>query len=141
MARPPKPSPHDRALFEQAMALVRPQEPALRTGAMFGCPAAFLGRRLAFCVYRDRIGAKLPPEEARRLRATGLAEAFTPYGRTGMRGWVSLSGQEAGLAAILALAVGEAGARRQEHRAKRVARKASAAAGPGSGPGRGDPDA
>lgn len=108
MARPPKPSPHDRALFGRTMAAMLPLEPELRTGAMFGCPAAFLGRRLAFCVYRDRIGAKLPPAEARRLRAEGLAEAFTPYGKTGMQGWVSLSGEVQGLTPILALAVREA---------------------------------
>ena len=111
MTRAPRPSPHDRALFERAMALARPMEPALRTGAMFGCPAAFLGRRMAFCVYRDGLGLKLAEETAARLRAEGMGEAFAPYGKTDMRGWITWRGDEAALPPVLALAIAEARAR------------------------------
>ena len=58
---------HDRALFDALVAHMRVTEPELRIGSMFGCPAAFLGRRLAFCVFGAAVGVKVPAVEAARL--------------------------------------------------------------------------
>ena len=99
---------HDRTLLDALVAHMRAVEPEIRTGAMFGCPAAFVGRRLAFCVYGQGIGAKLPQAEAARLIASGEATAFRPFGRPAMKEWVELRaepGEALRMAPILALAV------------------------------------
>jgi hypothetical protein len=101
-------SRHDRMLFEILMSHQRELDPDLRAGAMFGCPAAFAGCSLAFCVYRDTVGAKLPEDEAARLVADGQAAWFRPYDRMAMVGWVDLRtshAEAARLTPILASAV------------------------------------
>jgi hypothetical protein len=83
-------------------------EPGIKVGAMFGCPAAFVGRRMAFCVHGQGIGAKLPQADAARLIASGEATAFRPFGRPPMEERVEppAGPDEAPRAApILALAV------------------------------------
>lgn len=88
---PPERKPvHDRKLFDEIVSRLRVAEPVLRPGAMFGCPAAFIGKRLAFCVYGTGIGARLPPAEAARLIASGEATAFRPFGRPAMKEWIEL---------------------------------------------------
>jgi hypothetical protein len=77
-------------LFETLIDHVRMVDPALRTGAMFGCPAAYVGRRMAFCVYGDAVGAKLPQADAARLIEAGTAESFRPYGKPAMKEWIAL---------------------------------------------------
>jgi hypothetical protein len=57
---------------------------------MFGCPAAFVGSHLAFCVYGSGIGIKLPADKAAHLVENGRAFAFQPYGRSAMREWVEV---------------------------------------------------
>ena len=67
-----------------------------------------MGRRLAFCVYGQGIGAKLPQAEAARLIASGEATAFRPFGGPAMKEWVELRaepGEALRMAPILALAV------------------------------------
>jgi hypothetical protein len=81
---------HDRALFDALVAHMRVIEPELRIGSMFGCPAAFLGRRLAFCVFGAAIGIKVPAAEAARLIESGTATAFRRYGRPPMREWIEV---------------------------------------------------
>lgn len=81
---------HDRALFDALVAHMRVTEPELRIGSMFGCPAAFLGRRLAFCVFGAAVGVKVPAVEAARLIESGTATAFRPYGRPPMREWIEV---------------------------------------------------
>ncbi len=76
---------HDRTLFDALVARMRPIEPAMRVGTMFGSPAVYLGRRMAFCVFGAEIGVKLPEAEAARLIASGSASAFRPYGRAPMK--------------------------------------------------------
>lgn len=80
---------HDGALFDTLVAHMRMTEPELRIGSMFGCPAAFLGRRLAFCVFGAAIGVKVPAIEAAWLIESGTATAFRPYGRPPMREWIA----------------------------------------------------
>lgn len=81
---------HDRGLFDVAFAQVRDADPLVREGAMFGCPAAFVGAHMAFCVYGSGIGIKLPAERAATLVHAGRAFAFQPYGRSPMREWVEI---------------------------------------------------
>lgn len=81
---------HDVGLFEAVFACVHDKDPSVREGAMFGCPAAFVGSHLAFCVYGSGIGIKLPAERAATLVNTGRAFAFQPYGRSAMREWIEI---------------------------------------------------
>jgi hypothetical protein len=81
---------HDRALFQALVAEIRPTEPEIRTGAMFGCPAVFAGGRMAFCVYRDTVGVRLPAADAASLIAAGEATAFRPYNKPAMKEWVAI---------------------------------------------------
>ena len=81
---------HDRGLFDVAFAHVRDIDPSVHEGAMFGCPAAFVGTHMAFCVYGSGIGIKLPAERAAALVRMGRAFAFQPYGRAAMREWVEI---------------------------------------------------
>jgi hypothetical protein len=81
---------HDRGLFDVAFAQVRDRDPSVHEGAMFGCPAAFVGAHMAFCVYGSGIGIKLPAERAAELVQAGRAFAFQPYGRSPMREWVEI---------------------------------------------------
>lgn len=86
---------HDRALFDGLVAKMRGVEPELRVGVMFGCPAAFVGRRLAFCVFDKGIGAKVPAQDAARLIAEGEATPFRPYGKPAMKEWIELAATSA----------------------------------------------
>ena len=81
---------HDRGLFDVAFAHVRDLDASVHEGSMFGCPAAFVGAHMAFCVYGSGIGIKLPPERAAALVHKGRAFAFQPYGRAPMREWVEI---------------------------------------------------
>jgi hypothetical protein len=81
---------HDRALFDAMVVKMRIAEPGIRVGAMFGCPAVFVGRRMAFCVYGSAIGVKIPQADAARLIASRMAAAFRPYGRPPMKEWIEL---------------------------------------------------
>jgi hypothetical protein len=81
---------HDLGLFDAVFSHVRHLDPAVREGTMFGCPAAFVGSHLAFCVYGSGIGIKLPADKAAHLVEKGDAFAFQPYGRSPMREWVEV---------------------------------------------------
>lgn len=81
---------HDRGLFDVAFAQVRHIDASVHEGAMFGCPAAFVGAHMAFCVYGSGIGIKLPAERAAALVDAGRAFAFQPYGRAPMREWIEI---------------------------------------------------
>ena len=81
---------HDRFLFDAAFNEVRDIDAPVHEGAMFGCPAAFVGRHIAFCVYGSGLGIKLPAERAAALVKSGRAFAFQPYGRSAMNEWVEL---------------------------------------------------
>jgi hypothetical protein len=83
-------SDHDELLFDALLASLGSSALALQRRRMFGCPAAFVGRRLAFCVYGDAIAAKLPQALAQRLLDEGRAEAFRPFGRPPMKQWVQV---------------------------------------------------
>jgi hypothetical protein len=82
--------PPNRPLFDAVVALLRSLEPELRVGSMFGCPAAFVPNRMAFCVYGEVIGVKVPEKEAIRLKGLGKAAAFRRYGRPAMKEWIEL---------------------------------------------------
>ena len=81
---------HDVGLFDAVLACVQRRDPSVHAGAMFGCPAAFVGSHLVFCVYGSGIGIKLPAERAAMLVDAGRAFAFQPYGRSAMREWVEI---------------------------------------------------
>ena len=91
----------DWKLLQRLLAETRPLvEAQIRVGTMFGCAAAFVGRRLAFCVCSGAIGAKLPQAEAARLIASSEATPFRPFGRSPMREWVELRADPHQLASI-----------------------------------------
>jgi hypothetical protein len=97
----PKKTVHDRALFDALVVKMRITEPGIRVGTMFGCPAVFVGRRMAFCVYGSAIGAKIPQAEAARLIASGMAVAFRPYGRPPMKEWIELQATPADVGKVV----------------------------------------
>src|ERR1700761_8095601 len=124
MATPGRP-PHNMALFDILVSHMREREPELRVGAMFGCPAVYIGRRLAFCVYGDVVGAKVPEADATRLIATNEVTAFRPYGRPAMKEWIELKGPVPAMLPILMLAMAHAralGNRGPKPRTRRLAR-------------------
>ncbi len=88
---------HDRKLFDALLDSARGIDPAVRSGSMFGCPAAFHGRKLAACVYSGKIALKVPEELAKATLASGRAEPFTPYGKAKMREWIMLAADSAEL--------------------------------------------
>lgn len=95
------PTTHDRALFETLLAEARLRNPEVRSGAMFGSPALFLGRRMVGCVFGPNIGLKLPAAAVASAIAAGTASAFRPYGKPAMREWLEIPGTS--LSANLAL--------------------------------------
>ena len=54
--------------------------PGMRSGKMFGWPAAYAGRRLFSCAVDDGIIAKLPPDAVPAAIAKG-AKRWAPRGR------------------------------------------------------------
>jgi hypothetical protein len=114
-ARKPSPIPtssakvaRDRMLFDALVAHMRGIEPELRVGAMFGSPAAFMGKRMAFCVFESGVGAKVPEADAARLIASGTATPFRPYGKPAMKEWIELQAGRADvprLVPVLSLAL------------------------------------
>ena len=86
---------HDRKLFDALVAHMRSIEPEIRIGAMFGSPAAFMGRRMAFCAFKSGVGAKVPEAEAALLIASGAATQFRPYGKPAMKEWIELQASRA----------------------------------------------
>ena len=70
---------YHRRLVDEVLAPIRLLEPTVHSGRMCGCPTAFVGWRMAFCVYGPAIGAKVPEGLARRLIDEGRAAAFHPY--------------------------------------------------------------
>jgi hypothetical protein len=58
--------------------------PGLRSGRMFGWPAAYAGRRLFSCAVDDGIVAKLPADAVPAALASG-ATRWTPRGRPAAR--------------------------------------------------------
>ncbi len=108
---------HDRKLFDALVAYMRGIEPELRSGSMFGSPAAFVGKRMAFCVFKSGVGAKVPEADAARLIASGTAKQFRPYGKPAMREWIELQATGADvpkLAPVLSLALRYARSSAQE---------------------------
>jgi len=99
---------HDRRLFEALLDNALKLDPAMRGGSMFGCPAAFYGRKMAACVYGDQIGLKVPEELAVSTLESGRAVPFTPYGKAKMREWIMLAasaGELEKIADLLAAAI------------------------------------
>jgi hypothetical protein len=104
------PLAHDGRFFERLLVRAKALEPELRAGSMFGCPAAFVGRKLAFCVFGAKIGAKVPEAYAGALVASGVVKPFQPYGKKKMREWIALSQtvDDSVLAGVLDAALGYA---------------------------------
>lgn len=99
---------HDRQLFDTLVTHLRSIEPKIRIGSMFGSPAVFMGRRMAFCVFKSGVGAKVPAADAARLIASGAATSFRPYGKPAMKEWIELQASQADvpkLAPVLSLAL------------------------------------
>lgn len=88
---------HDSDLFEAMFALLATLEPEVRRGRMFGCPAAYVGRRMAACVFGAEIGLRVPAGIAGAALGAGRAVPFRPYGRPAMREWLALAGGQAAL--------------------------------------------
>ncbi len=87
-------SSHDTALYAELEALCSNGPIAMRQGNMFGCPALYVGRKMALCVYEDTIGMRVPEAVAIRAKASNRAIPFTPYGKKPMREWIAISAPE-----------------------------------------------
>lgn len=81
---------HNMPLFERLLSLSEALSSEARAGRMFGCPAVFVGRRLAACVYQQEVALRVPAELAEAARSTRRARSFTPYGKHPMREWIAL---------------------------------------------------
>jgi hypothetical protein len=81
---------HDQVLFKELKALALSCAPDLREGRMFGCPAIYVGRKMACCVLGSEVGLRIPAAMADEARDSGRARAFTPYGKRPMREWIAL---------------------------------------------------
>jgi len=93
----------ERALLERLVGILAAEFDDVRAGTMFGWPAAYTGRRLAFCIRASVIGVKLPEAEARRLIAAGEAAPFLPHGKPPMREWVEVPVDPEDLSGVLPL--------------------------------------
>ena len=80
----------DRALLERLVAVLPGGGASVRLGSMFGWPAAYVGKKLAFCVQGTVVGIKVPAEDATRLINAGQALPFRPYGKPPMKEWVEM---------------------------------------------------
>jgi TfoX/Sxy family transcriptional regulator of competence genes len=106
------PERHDADLFAQLALMAESLRPGLRRGAMFGCPALYVGRKMAACVYGARIGLKVPEPLAVTARQAGRARPFQPYGKAAMREWIEIDPEShdlAGLSDLLSAALDFAG--------------------------------
>jgi TfoX/Sxy family transcriptional regulator of competence genes len=81
---------HNAALFTELEALCAQGPIMTRAGKMFGCPALYVGRKMALCVYEDSIGMRVPEAVALEAKAASRAGAFTPYGKKPMREWIAV---------------------------------------------------
>lgn len=88
---------HDMDLFAALRRLAHASAPDLRDGRMFGCPALYVGRKMACCVMGNEVGLRVPASTADEARTTGRARAFTPYGKRPMREWIALDLPPSGL--------------------------------------------
>ena len=82
---------HNAALFTELEALCAHGSITTRAGKMFGCPALYVGRKMALCVYEDSISMRVPEAVALEARAASRASAFTPYGKKPMREWIAVN--------------------------------------------------
>jgi len=81
---------HNAALFTELEASCASGPITIRSGKMFGCPALYVGRKMALCVYEDSIGMRVPEAVALEAKAASRASAFTPYGKKPMREWIAV---------------------------------------------------
>lgn len=86
---------HNAALFTELEALCAEGSIATRAGKMFGCPALYVGRKMALCIYEDSIGMRVPEAVALAAKAAGRASLFTPYGKKPMREWIAVDALDA----------------------------------------------
>jgi len=99
----PGPASHDAELFAALAALAEILRPGVRRGAMFGCPAVYVGKKLAVCVYGAALGLKLPESLALAATTAGRARPFQPYGKPAMREWIEIAPIQRDLAPCLDL--------------------------------------
>lgn len=81
---------HNMSLYIELFGVVCKLSGAVRKGKMFGCPALYVGRKMALCVYEDRIGMRVPENIAVNAKSVDRAIAFTPYGKKPMREWIAI---------------------------------------------------
>ena len=93
-----KPAAHDADLFAALADVAEMLQPGVRSGAMFGCPAIYVGKKLTVCVYGERLGLKVPESLAIEAKAAGRATPFQPYGKPPMREWIEVAPQDGDLA-------------------------------------------
>lgn len=83
-------SVHNMNLYTELVGLVSELSISIREGKMFGCPALYVGRKMALCVYEDCIGMRIPENIAIKAKSLQRAVPFQPYGKKPMREWVSI---------------------------------------------------
>ena len=81
---------HNAALFTELEALCAEGSIVTRAGKMFGCPALYVGRKMALSVYENSIGMRVPEAVALAAKTAGRASPFTPYGKKPMREWIAV---------------------------------------------------
>lgn len=81
---------HNVNLYTELVDLVSEWPIPVREGKMFGCPALYVGRKMALCVYEDSVGLRVPEEIAVHAKSSRRAVCFTPHGKKPMREWIAI---------------------------------------------------
>lgn len=85
MNQPAEKPAHNLDLYAQLAELVFGMSFSIRQGKVFGCPALYVGRKMALCDYEDCIGMRVPEDIAVKAQSLRRAVPFTPYGKKPMR--------------------------------------------------------
>ncbi|SEI63561.1 TfoX/Sxy family protein [Paraburkholderia diazotrophica] len=90
---------HSAALLV-ALRVVACRYDAITERKFFGCPAFFVGRRMAACVYGDTIALKLPQLSVTTLLETRGCKQFQPYRRYPMLRWLAFDASSPAFASL-----------------------------------------
>ena len=83
-------SVHNMNLYTELVGLISELSISSREGKMFGCPALYVGRKMALCVYEDCIGMRVPENIAIKAKSLQRAVPFQPYDKKPMREWIAI---------------------------------------------------
>jgi hypothetical protein len=81
---------HNMKLYIELVRVISALPISIKEGKMFGCPALYVGRKMALCIDADCIGMRVPEDIAVKAKSLHRAVPFTPYGKKPMREWIAI---------------------------------------------------